>query len=304
MAKLIDLTGKKFDKLTVLEKAPSRKRHVYWKCKCDCGNIIERSSEYLKKENLPRNCGCSLKKNIKIKEKEKRENYLIGKKFGKLTVIKPTKERMYNSIVWECKCECGNIKYVPTVSLTNGHTKSCGCLKLDSHLINIVGQKFGKLTPLYFKDKKWHCKCDCGNECDVDSYYLRHLITQSCGCILRSIGETNIENILRKYKINFITEYSFDDLINKETNRKYRFDFAIFNSNNKVIRLIEFDGEQHTNKARGTWKNHEPLEKIQERDNIKNKYAKEHNIPLVRIPYFEKDNITLDMIMGDQYLMI
>ena len=29
MAKLIDLTGKVFDKLTVLEKAPSRARHVY-----------------------------------------------------------------------------------------------------------------------------------------------------------------------------------------------------------------------------------------------------------------------------------
>jgi len=32
MPKLIDLTGKTFDKLTVIEKAPSRARHVYWKC--------------------------------------------------------------------------------------------------------------------------------------------------------------------------------------------------------------------------------------------------------------------------------
>ena len=39
MAKLIDLTGQKFDKLLVLEKAPSRARHTYWKCQCDCGNI-------------------------------------------------------------------------------------------------------------------------------------------------------------------------------------------------------------------------------------------------------------------------
>ncbi len=36
MAKLIDLTGQRFDKLIVLEKAPSRKRHTYWKCQCDC----------------------------------------------------------------------------------------------------------------------------------------------------------------------------------------------------------------------------------------------------------------------------
>ena len=41
MPKLIDLTGKKFDKLMVIEKAPSRKRHVYWKCLCDCGRECE-----------------------------------------------------------------------------------------------------------------------------------------------------------------------------------------------------------------------------------------------------------------------
>ena len=63
MAKLIDLTGQRFDKLIVLEKAPSRKRHTYWKCQCDCGNICEVSGEYLKKKNLPRSCGCHLKKN-------------------------------------------------------------------------------------------------------------------------------------------------------------------------------------------------------------------------------------------------
>lgn len=27
-----------------------------------------------------------------------------------------------------------------------------------------------------------------------------------------------------------------------------------------------------------------------------------HNLPLVRIPYKERDNITLDLIMGDKYL--
>ena len=32
---------------------------------------------------------------------------LIGQKFGKLTVIKETKERKNKSIVWICKCDCG-----------------------------------------------------------------------------------------------------------------------------------------------------------------------------------------------------
>lgn len=42
---------------------------------------------------------------------------------------------------------------------------------------------------------------------------------------------------------------------------------------------------------------------IKRRDNEKNEYALSHNIPLVRIPYWERDNITLDMLLGDQYLI-
>ena len=56
MAKLIDLTGQRFDKLIVLEKAPSRKRHTYWKCQCDCGNqIIVSQRSLMNSKN--RDCG-------------------------------------------------------------------------------------------------------------------------------------------------------------------------------------------------------------------------------------------------------
>ena len=39
------------------------------------------------------------------------------------------------------------------------------------------------------------------------------------------------------------------------------------------------------------------------RDLFRNQWAAAHNIPLVRIPYWEKDNITLEMLLGDKYLM-
>ena len=61
--------------------------------------------------------------------------------------------------------------------------------------------------------------------------------------------------------------------------------------------MVEFDGEQHY-KNIANW---DSLELQQKRDQIKNEYALSHNIPLVRIPYWERDNITLDMIMGEQY---
>ena len=63
--------------------------------------------------------------------------------------------------------------------------------------VDLTGKKFGKLTPLYYiKGGKWHCKCDCGNECDVDTRNLNSNHTQSCGCIGRSLGNAKINELL------------------------------------------------------------------------------------------------------------
>ena len=302
MPKLINLTGKVFDKLTVLEKAPSRARHVYWKCQCECGNIIEVSAESLKR-NIPHNCGCvklQLQKE-KDKVKEDKLNYLIGKRFGKLVVESRTEERKNGSVVWKCKCDCGNYKNVPTHSLQNKHTQSCGCLIREVQGIDITNQKFGKLTALYPIESNsskliWHCKCECGNECDVNGSFLRCGLTKSCGCISSSIGEINIQTILKENNIKYKKEYCVKKIGN------LRFDFAII-ENDAIVRLIEFDGIQHYSDISGVWNRKDSLERRQERDQKKNDWAATNNIPLVRIPYWERDNITLEMLMGDKYLV-
>ena len=45
------------------------------------------------------------------------------------------------------------------------------------------------------------------------------------------------------------------------------------------------------------------IEVIKERDNIKNTFCITHNYPLVRIPYTKLNNITIDDLLGDQYLV-
>lgn len=53
--------------------------------------------------------------------------------------------------------------------------------------IDLVGKKFYSLTPLYYiKGGKWHCKCDCGNEIDIDTRNLNSGHTKSCGCLKHS----------------------------------------------------------------------------------------------------------------------
>ena len=60
MKKCIDLTGKRFGKLVVIEKAePTCKtdKHIYWKCSCDCGNYSVVSGQRLR-DNITKSCGC------------------------------------------------------------------------------------------------------------------------------------------------------------------------------------------------------------------------------------------------------
>ena len=165
----------------------------------------------------------------------------------------------------------------------------------------MVGLRFGKLIVLQpygtAQDGTidYLCQCDCGNKKIINGYSLRSGTTKSCGCINYSIGEQYIKDILISNNIDFKKEYKFEDF------KQYRYDFAIL-INNKVVRLIEFDGKQHYEPVK-LWDKTIEFSERQKRDQEKNEYAKSHNIPLVRIPYWERDHITLDMLMGDKYLI-
>lgn len=63
--------------------------------------------------------------------------------------------------------------------------------------------------------------------------------TVSCGCKHLSLGELEIKNILEENNIPYSQQQGFQTLPRKH------FDFAIFNENAQVVRLIEFDGEAH-----------------------------------------------------------
>lgn len=133
-----DLLGQKFGRLTVIEKTNKRnKGSIVWKCKCDCGKIIETSSIYLTTGDT-KSCGCLQKDRIH----EICGSKLQGQRFGKLTVIKETEQRKYKNIIWECKCDCGNTCYVPTHSLLSKATQSCGCTKSkgEEKIIEILKQ--------------------------------------------------------------------------------------------------------------------------------------------------------------------
>lgn len=120
---------------------------------------------------------------------------LFGKRYPgtRLTVIDDNDELsrdtdgVRRTVMLNCICDCGNLITVKYHDLVSGNTRSCGCYQKDhpSRLMDLTGMTFGKLKVLYRVGKKhhltvWHCRCECGNEIDVKSNFLRNHKIEAC----------------------------------------------------------------------------------------------------------------------------
>ena len=104
-----DLTNCHFGRWTVLEKAETEKKGVYWKCRCDCGTEkIVRGTSLTSGNSV--SCGCYVLEKLR----EDRLLDLTGKKFDRLTVLYQVEDFISpingkHRSRWKCKCDCGNI---------------------------------------------------------------------------------------------------------------------------------------------------------------------------------------------------
>lgn len=237
---------------------------------------------------------------------------LTGKKFNRLTALLPTDLRFDHSVMWLCKCDCGNDFLLSSKLLQNGHTKSCGCLKQEmagqnwigssyhgnagKDFIDETGNTYGNLTVLcrepndIFGRARWKCQCKCGTITTVSGNNLRTGSVRSCGCV-KSFGETTIIYLLNKNNINYKKEYVFNDLKDKAS---LRFDFAILNKRNEPVGLIEFQGSQHYLNTPKGYYTQEKLDIIKKHDTIKQQYCNERKIPLLIL---NKNNYDEEMIL-------
>lgn len=129
LPKYDDLTGKIFNRLTVIKKGENKNKKIYWICKCECGNECEVRADSLK-SGRTKSCGC-LNTETRSNLGKSHIQDISNQKFGKLIAIKRTETRVNSTLGynWVCECECGNIIEVPITYLKSGNTISCGCLK-------------------------------------------------------------------------------------------------------------------------------------------------------------------------------
>jgi len=105
-----------------------------------------------------------------------------------------------------------------------------------------------------------------------------------CPCLRASKGERQVAEYLNVKMIKYYPQYIMK--------AKYIYDFAILNGN-KIVALIEFDGEQHF-QAVDVFGGEEKFEEQQSSDCKKNQYAAKCKIPLIRIPFNESVYSILD----------
>jgi len=177
----------------------------------------------------------------------------------------------------------------------NCHLTGCGCSKVH------------KINPLLLSQEESILKCKSahGNKYDYSkTKYIRYNakieiicnehgrflqtysthVSQKCGCPIcnSSHGEKIIFKFLKENNIDFITQKTFGNCKHKGI---LKFDFYIPSKNI----LIEYDGWQHffVNEYFGGI---EAFNDREIKDNIKNKYCEDNNIPLIRIPYWLLDD--------------
>jgi len=138
---LEDLTGRIFERWTVVNQAPTNKhREIMWDCLCSCGNkkVIR---GFTLKNGMSKSCGCLSRERTHIA----RFIDLTGKTFGRLTAISRAPDDKHKNTMWNCKCVCGIERIVVGYGLKSNRTKSCGCLNDENRKRN------GKDHPNYGK---------------------------------------------------------------------------------------------------------------------------------------------------------
>ena len=162
MAKRLDLTGNIYGELVVIEMLYGYKHTMQNKPRTYCRCCSQDGDEVIVRADALQS-GAT--KSMKGAGKTGKKVNMTGMKFGLLTVIEQTDKRASNgSIIWLCRCDCGNLTEVAAGQLTRGHTLSCGC-RHQSKWEMFIGDYLSSLNVVFQSQKRFN---DCKNKKQSD----------------------------------------------------------------------------------------------------------------------------------------
>ncbi len=194
------------------------------------------------------------------------------------------------------QCKCGEVFYATYSHIRRRNKTICNSCSAEEiskstrksnkdfiqDVYDLVGDKYVFLEKYINSRTEILCK---HNKCKHEWYTTPNSFLSGYGCpeCNQSKGEIQVSGWLDSRNVDYLIEYKYKDCKNIEP---LAFDFYV----PKYNTLVEFDGKQHF----------EPIEWFggladfeyrKQNDNIKNQYCKDNNIPLLRIPYWDFDNI-------------
>lgn len=288
---LFDVVGDEYTVLSEYENSNS-KINIRHNCKkCNNHEYLVRPIDILRGSKCPK-CSGKMKKTTEI-FKEEIFN-LVGTEYsviGKYITA-------HKKIKMKHNCEnCNNHEFEmkPNCFLSGQRCpKCCGTMKktdeeFKKEVKNLIGNEYeiiGKYINANSKIMIKHNNQNCNNYV-FESTPHRFLSGYRCPKCNESKGEKEISNYLSSKNINYKIEFKIKECKDKS---ELRFDFTILDSNNNLKGFIEYDGIQHF-KSIDYFGGEKALKETQRRDNIKNTYCKNNNIPLLRIKYTDFDKI-------------
>lgn len=267
--------------------------------KCSCGNMFERLfSNVLKNQIFCKECESNRKNILKekiLKEKFNELNELVKSNnqilLSKLSDYKGNKSKM--TIV----CNCGGLFNPTANNYKRNHIKCRKCGTKDSKesrttpietLMEVVEKEnYTFIDAWHIKNSGWRMLLSCENDKHKDfEVAWSNFKTGGTRCPTCNLsrGERKVAKFLEGNNIPYHKEYVIEEL--KGSNGGImRFDFMIEDDNE--ITLIEYDGIQHYIPKFGE----KEFKRIQDNDRLKNEYCEDKKIKLLRIPYWEFDNV-------------
>lgn len=229
-----------------------------------------------------------IKSKYKTNEEFKKEVYdLVGNEY---TFLEEYKGSNIKINVRHNSSNCNNYEYpvTPSKFLSDRKCPKCAGKEITTEeykekIKQITNEEFeflDKYTTAITPSKFLHNVCGRTFYNDPNNFE-NHISCKYCNA---SPGEKTIIGLLEENKVSYLFQYYTNDCRGKRT---LPFDFAILDNNDNLIKLIEFDGQYHYFSIRGE----EQLKHQQFSDKIKDEYCRTHNIPFLRIPYWELDNI-------------
>lgn len=222
---------------------------------------------------------------------------LIGRRFGKLTVVaysdSAVQKGYYGS--YRCECDCGNVVDVPRSELLAGKAKSCGCKFHDLSGLDFGWWHVDSLADFVEttngqKAFRYNCTCVCGQRRVVFAASLRSGHSQSCGCRTESIGETHIRTYLNSIGLQpfdgcclngYRQHKTYAELIGVG-GKLLSYDFYVVKDGKSW--LIEYQGQQHY-RAVEYFGGDSQFKTQRIHDEKKREYAKHIGVSLIEISY-------------------